>query len=148
MPNASRAQAARTLSGVQNGAAGRKGVAGANGSTRPALRVISAKELNERSSRRKARIIMGAAMAVVIAGLLMVAGLQAIVASNQIRLDQMNQNLSSAVSTNQSLQLQRAELDAPSRILWIATHRLGMITPLQFTYLPAVDPFDVPVKKS
>jgi cell division protein FtsL len=74
--------------------------------------------------------------AILFAGaLLFVAAGQAIVVSQQLRLDNAQQELSTATATNTNLQIERASLDSPTRILQLAQHKLGMITPANVVYL-------------
>jgi hypothetical protein len=81
------------------------------------------------------------ASAVVIAGaLLVVAAGNALVASQQVTLDSQNNQLSSALRNAQNLQLARADLEAPNRILSIAEARLHMVRPPTVTYLVPVNP--------
>ncbi len=104
------------------------------------FRVLTARDLQARARRRRARAVAAVAGTLLIGSLLAIAIAQALVASQQIRLDSLEQRLAAAVATNQELQLQRAELASPARILDLAKRELGMITPGDVTYLPAVAP--------
>jgi cell division protein FtsL len=72
--------------------------------------------------------------------LITVAAGQAIVADSQVHLDTINQELSSALAQNENLQLSRAKLAAPARILQLAEERYGMVVPRSVTYLAPLDP--------
>jgi hypothetical protein len=79
--------------------------------------------------------------ALIIAGaLLIVAAGNALVASQQVTLDAQNTALGSALRDAQNLQLARADLEAPNRILSIAEARLHMVRPPTVTYLVPVNP--------
>ena len=84
------------------------------------------------------------AAAVIVGVCLLVVVAQAIVASRQIRIDNLEQGLASSVSTNERLQVDRATLLAPTRILSIAEHKLGMVSPAKVTYLVPVSLDAVP----
>ncbi len=109
------------------------------------LRVLGRPQLAERRRRRQARALALLSAAVLTAGLLAVAGVQALVDSQQVRLDNLGQQLSAEVAANQNLQLAHAELGSPGRLLDVAEHRLGMVVPHSLTYLSAVQPPAAPV---
>jgi hypothetical protein len=56
-------------------------------------------------------------------------------ASGQARLDQLDQRVSDAQGRYESLRLDVAQLEAPSRIVREAQERLGMVPPPGVTYL-------------
>jgi cell division protein FtsL len=88
------------------------------------------------------------AASLVVVTCLVVVSAQAIVASRQIRIDTLRQQLATSVAQNENLHVQRAALSSPSRILQIAEHRLGMTAPAKVTYLVPVDPLGAkPAKK-
>ncbi|HVB06693.1 MAG TPA: hypothetical protein VNF07_10660 [Acidimicrobiales bacterium] len=109
-------------------------------SARGRLAVVSARRLAARTQRRRARLIALAAAAFVVVALLVVVTGQALVASQQVRLDNLNASLASATAANENLQLQRAELTAPGALLKIAERSLHMVTPATVTYLTPVQP--------
>ena len=74
---------------------------------------------------------------------LSVTAAQALVASRQVRIDDLRQQVANSVATNEGLQVQRAALTEPSRVLSIAEHKLGMIAPAKVTYLAPVSPADL-----
>ena len=71
---------------------------------------------------------------------MIVAAGQAFVAAQQVHLDRAQQQLATAVAKDQNLQLTRAQLESPTRILSFAEHELGMVVPSHVTYLVPVDP--------
>ena len=103
--------------------------------SRPQLHLLSERELQLRSTRRRARITIGAALVTLTAAFLVVTAGNAVVTSTQLQVDVLNTALANALTTNQNLQLQRAELESPDRILSLAQHRLGMSTPKSVKYL-------------
>ena len=118
----------------------RRPVEEAGGRAPAQLRVLTATDLAERIARRRARVVKLAAAAVLAAALLALAGARALVDSEQVRLDALQQQVAVAVSQNQALQLAHAELSSPTRILQLAETRLGMVVPGSVTYLSAVNP--------
>jgi len=81
--------------------------------------------------------VFGAA-ALVVAALLVVAVGSAFVVSQQVQLDNVQQALTTASNENTNLQLERAQLASPTKILQVAQARLGMVTPASVTYLVPV----------
>jgi cell division protein FtsL len=103
------------------------------------FRLLTAEDLAERSRRRRARVLVTLSAAILGGALLAVAGAQALVASQQVRIDSMQEQLATQVTADQDLQLDHAELSSPGRVLAVAEHELGMTVPATVTYLPAVD---------
>lgn len=58
--------------------------------------------------------------------------------TQQVRLDNLQQQLTAASQRNANLLLQRAQLTAPAHILQVAEHSLGMIMPTSVSYLKPV----------
>jgi hypothetical protein len=107
---------------------------------RPELGVLDRRHVFERARRRQARALL-ALSALCVAVPLMIAALgHALVAADQVKVDALQTRISSALQTQQDLQLQRAQLTAPSRILSIAENTLHMVTPPAVTYLAPVNP--------
>ena len=107
---------------------------------RTRLKVLSAQALTDRSRARRARSLIVASCLLVAGSLLAITIAQTMVAAQQLRIDNLNQAVTGAVAANQNLALSRAQLAAPARILQIAEHRLGMVTPSHVTYFAPVDP--------
>jgi cell division protein FtsL len=105
---------------------------------RPALRVLSTADLARRRERRRARRLIGLSSIVVAGALGLVTAANSLVAADQVRADSLQSQVASAVSANQSLQLQKADLEAPARILSLAERHLDMIQPSSVTYLSPV----------
>lgn len=110
----------------------------------PEFRVLTATDLAARRLRRQARLVAALAVTVLVGSLLAVGAAQALVASQQVRLDAEQQRVATAVSQDQQLQLVHAELASPQRVLKVAEHRLGMVVPQQVRYLSAVVPAGSP----
>jgi hypothetical protein len=108
------------------------------GRGRPALRVLSTEDLARRIERRRARRLIGLSSIVVAGALGLVTAANSFVAVDQVRADSLQSDVAAATSINQSLQLRKAGLEAPSRILSIAERRLGMIEPTGVTYLTPI----------
>jgi cell division protein FtsB len=104
------------------------------------LRAVSARALEERTRKRRARVMLVIAAALFTGALLAVVAGQAMVSSQQVRLANLNNQLTTVVQSNQDLQLTKAQLDAPGRILQIAEDKLHMVVPGQVHYLTPADP--------
>ncbi|MHB8457843.1 MAG: hypothetical protein ACYDBS_09190 [Acidimicrobiales bacterium] len=72
--------------------------------------------------------------------LIVVAAGHAMLAATQIQADGLQSQLAGALATQQNLDLQRATLQTPARVLWLAEHRFKMISPTGVTYLQPVNP--------
>lgn len=105
---------------------------------RPRLRVLNPRQMREHQKIRRARVMIGFSALLFAGALLFVAAGQAIVVSQQLRLDNEQGQLATATATNTNLQIERASLDSPARILQLAQHKLGMITPASVVYLVPV----------
>lgn len=79
-------------------------------------------------------------VAFVVGALGITAAAHTFVASDQQRVDALQAALTQTVAQQQDLQISRAELEAPVRVLNIAEHQLGMVAPASVTYLPPVNP--------
>ena len=106
----------------------------------PDLGVLDRRQVIARSHRRQVRVLTTLAAALVAAPLMLAALGHAFVASDQVRSDGLQAQITQALQVQQDYQLQKAELVAPSRILAIAETRLHMITPSAVTYLRPVNP--------
>ena len=113
---------------------------GAPGQRRAPPSVPDRKALAERARRRKARLLLALSGLVVTGALGLVAAGQALVTSQQLHLDNLNRQIAAGVATTQRLQISKAELAAPSRILAIAEHQLHMVAPSHVSYLSPVPP--------
>jgi cell division protein FtsL len=102
--------------------------------------VLDARELARRAQARAVARIVVVSVAIVAVALLVVAGAQAFVAERQLRIDNLEQQLTTAVARSQTLQLSRAELSSPSRVLAVAEHTLKMVAPGSVRYLRPVRP--------
>lgn len=101
------------------------------------LRVVAPAE---RVRRRLTPAAVFVLTAVVFAVLLAVAVAHTLLVSGQVRLDELDAQLSSEQARYQELRKDVAELEAPTRIVG-AAHELGMVTPDDLLYLqpPAAD---------
>jgi cell division protein FtsL len=87
---------------------------------------------------RRARLVVFGAAAIIVAALLLVAIGSALVVSQQVRLDSAEQALAASATYNTDLQVQRAELAAPTKVLRVAQTKLGMVMPKSVVYLVPV----------
>jgi cell division protein FtsL len=87
---------------------------------------------------RRTRLVVFGALAILVAAMLLVAIGSALVVSQQVRLDSAEQALEAASTRNTNLQVQRAELASPTRVLEVAQTKLGMVTPKSVFYLVPV----------
>ena len=110
------------------------------GRERVPLRVVGARDLARRARARAATRTVVTSAAIIVVALLVAAGAQAYVAEQQLRIDSTEQQLTSAVALSQSLQLSRAELSSPGRVLAVAEHALKMVSPATVHDLRPVRP--------
>lgn len=101
----------------------------------PRLRVVRQQALARRIRRRRARLIFALSAVVVAGAMLAVAAAGSVVVSQQLRLDAVHAQVEAALAQDQSLQVQKASLQAPARILSIAERQLGMVAPATVHYL-------------
>jgi cell division protein FtsL len=102
------------------------------------LRLLGASQLSRHQHARRARVVVFSAAGIIVVALLFVAAGSALVVSQQFQLDNAQQELTTAANRNTNLQLQRAELASPTKILEVAQKKLGMVTPPSVTYLVPV----------
>ena len=77
-------------------------------------------------------VLIGSAIFLVLFGLVV---FHTVLLKNQQRLDQLDRDVRDAQAQYQQLRLQVAELEAPQRIIDVATTKLGMVPPDGTTYL-------------
>ncbi len=107
---------------------------------RARLALVDPEVLAGRTRRHQARILLGLSACVLTAAILIVAAANSLVVSQQVRLDSVRSQVAVALAQDQNLQLERAVLESPARILAIAEHVLGMVAPSSVTYLMPVAP--------
>lgn len=107
---------------------------------KPALGVVDAKQALERARRRQGRVLLVFSGVVLSGALTVAAAGHAMLASTQIRADTLQSELANATATQQNLQLQKATLETPARILQLAKDRFKMVSPSGSTYLSPVNP--------
>lgn len=112
---------------------------------RPRLRLVDNTRLEVAVRRRRARRLLVAAAVLAVGALLALAGVNALLVSNQVRLDALEQQVVEAQARHQALRLEVATLEAPERVVSAATERLGMVAPETITYVqPAPPPAAAP----
>lgn len=116
----------------------RTGASKARSSRRPAF--VDHRTTNQKTTRRRTRLLLVASIVLVGGSLFAVAAGQALVAAHQVQLDQAQQSLSSAVARDQNLQFTLSKLESPARIVGIAEGRYGMVVPESVVYLAPVNP--------
>ncbi len=104
------------------------------------LGVVDRRNLLARRERRQVTVLVLAAALFVAGALAIVAGGRALVARDQVTSDSLQGAIASALGTEQNLRLERANLEAPGRILHIATTQLHMVTPTSVVYLEPINP--------
>ena len=103
---------------------------------RPQLRVVD----EPQPRRLNLGVVTALVVAAVFAVLFGLVVFHTLLLQNQQRLDHLDAQVSDAQAKYQSLRLQVAQLEAPQRIIDVATHKLGMVPPDGTTYLtPAAD---------
>jgi len=102
--------------------------------------VVERRRAAARSVRRRVNLLRGLGVMCVVGALAVTAAAHTFVASDQQRIDALQSQLSQALAAQQNLQLTRAELESPVRVLTIAERQLGMVSPASVTYLSPADP--------
>ena len=103
---------------------------------RPQLRVVYQPTPRRLNLVFVTELVVGAVFAVLFG----IVVFHTVLLQNQQKLDHLNTEVSDAQGEYQSLRLQVAQLEAPQRIIDVATHKLGMVPPDGTTYLtPAAD---------
>ncbi len=108
--------------------------------SRPRLDVVERRRDRTRSVRRQARLLRTMGVLLVVGALGVTAAAHTFVASDQERVDALQLQLSQTLAAQQDLQIARAQLESPARVLYIAEHRLGMVAPGSVSYLAPVNP--------
>ncbi len=108
---------------------------------RPHLWVVDPKAARQ---RRVTRLVTGALVVAVFAGLFAIVALRVVLAQGQVEIDRLTTSIETQQTAGQELRLKVAELEAPSQIVAAARQRLGMVSPATVSYLnpppPAVAP--------
>jgi cell division protein FtsL len=98
---------------------------------RPQLRIVAEPAPRRLNLGVVTTLVVGAVFAVLF-GLVV---FHTVLLQNQQKLDHLNTRVSDAQARYQSLRLQVAQLEAPQRIINVATQKLGMVPPAGTTYL-------------
>jgi cell division protein FtsL len=98
---------------------------------RPQLRVVD----DPKPRRLNLAVVTTLGVGAVFAVLFGLVVFHTLLLQNQQKLDHLNTQVSDAQGQYQSLRLQVAQLEAPQRIIDVATHQLGMVPPDGTTYL-------------
>lgn len=106
---------------------------------RPALRLVDNRNLERAARRRRARRLVVVAAVLAVASLIALAATHAMLVSNQVRLDSLEQQVADAQARHQALRLEVATLEDPARVVSVATERLGMVPPDTITYLEPLE---------
>ena len=109
---------------------------------KPALKfdVVDRRAGAARSVHRQARLLRTLGVGFVVGALALTAAAHTFVASYQQSIDALQAELTQSVARQQNLQISRAELESPVRVLSIAEHELGMVAPGSVSYLAPVNP--------
>lgn len=105
---------------------------------KPRLRLVDNTRLEQAVRRRRVRRLVAVAAVLAVASLIALAGTHAMLVSNQVRLDALEQQAAEAQARHQALRLEVATLEDPARVVSVATERLGMVAPETVTYLEPV----------
>ena len=104
---------------------------------RPHLRLVGDPRPKE---RRITRLLTGALVVAVFAGLFAIVALRVLLAQGQGDIDRLTSSIEAQQAAQQDLRLAVAELEAPAQIVAAARQRLGMVTPPTVTYLAPPPP--------
>ena len=94
--------------------------------------------------RRITRVLTGALVVAVFAGLFGIVALRVLLAQGQVDIDRLTASVEAEQALRQDLRLTVAELEAPAQVVSAARQRLGMITPVTVTYLRSPPPVAAP----
>lgn len=109
------------------------------------LSVVDRRALAVRARRRRQRLLLATSGLLVAGALSLVALAEGLVTSQQLHLDGLDARIAAAVTTTQDLEIAKAQLSEPSRILRIAEGSLHMVSPAHVTYLePVTSPASTP----
>ncbi|MGI8983027.1 MAG: hypothetical protein ACR2HM_00595 [Acidimicrobiales bacterium] len=89
----------------------------------------------ETRSRRALRLVTGALVVAVFAGLFAIVAVRVVLAQGQGEIDRLTTSIEAQQAVRQDLRMAVAELEAPAQIVGAARARLGMVTPASVTYL-------------
>ncbi len=106
------------------------------GAAGPQLRLVDNTRLDLAARRRRARRLLVVAAVLVVGALLALAGLNAVLVSNQLRIDAVEEEVVEAKARHEALRLEVATLGAPERMMSVAI-RLGLGPPETITHVPA-----------
>ena len=101
-------------------------------SNRPPLRVVDGRET---ARRRRRRGVAWMGLGLLATGLLAVVTSHVILSQQHYELEQLERQAAISQRKYDQLRLDVARLEAPERIVEVATGRLGMVTPDEVTYL-------------
>lgn len=99
---------------------------------RPPLRVVDGREATR---RRRRRGVAWMGLGLLATGLLAVVTSHVILSQQHYELEQLERRAAISQRQYDQLRLDVARLEAPERIVEVATGRLGMVTPDEVTYL-------------
>ncbi|HTV10304.1 MAG TPA: hypothetical protein VME20_00445 [Acidimicrobiales bacterium] len=107
------------------------------GAPEPQRHLTLVRQVDRKRASRRHFLVAGtiASLAGVSMGLV---GLHALIAENQFRLDNLQQQAATQQAQYEKLRLNVAQLESPSRIVSVAEGTLGMQQPGSVTYLPAI----------
>jgi len=94
--------------------------------------------------RRITRLLTGALVMAVFAGLFAIVALRVSLAQGQGDIDRLTSSIEARQAVQQDLRLAVAELEAPAQIVAAARQRLGMVTPPTVRYLAPPPPAPTP----
>lgn len=112
------------------------------------LRVVDDKRVSVARRRRHARALLIVVSVVMVGSLFALAAFHAMLTSNQASLDSLQRKVSDAQARFETLRLDVAELEAPSRIVREAQERLGMVPPPGVTYLAPSEAVSAEVRRA
>ncbi|MGO9581910.1 MAG: hypothetical protein ACLP36_03800 [Acidimicrobiales bacterium] len=110
------------------------------GASHPRLDVVDRRRRASPPVHRQANLLRALGVLLVVGALAVTAAAHTFVASDQQRVDTLQAELSQSLGEQQDLQLSRAELESPVRVLNIAERQLGMVAPGSVSYLSPVNP--------
>ena len=108
---------------------------------KPVIKPVGREEIRALEAIHQSTKLFATSLAILMSAMAMVIAFNSVLSSKQVKLDIIGQQLNKQVISNQNLNLEKADLQSPARILKIATTNLKMSYPSQITYLQKVNPY-------
>lgn len=99
------------------------------------LRVVEPRKLTPAERRRRARLLIGGGISVLVMVVFGLVYTHVVLAQRQFAIDRLNSSVQNQQAQYQALRLQVAQLGSPQNIIATAEGQLGMVPPASVSYL-------------